>query len=442
MSIQFWVALQGPVVDCLNAKINDWNKNHAECQVELKNSAGLMNYGQPAQVALDKPQSEQPSLVLAPEFMTSTMTAAVKQRKVIPIYDILQNEQLSKISTLVQRTYGDKQGRVLSLPFNPACGVLYTNKDALVKAGKSADFVPRTMEELEEVCKKLMEMKLVDNGYTCAWPAAYLVEVPAAQQDRPLALPDNGFSGYGTYQLSHKWLRNHLFDIRRQIREGIFVYSGKDNNAKTPFINKKVAFYMQGSSHSTFLKKEAAFEVGCGQIPTLEKGQQEKYAFPLGGASIWVMNNEQTRNALKGVRSFLDYLASDEVQKELHLQAASVPVSTTLPRTLQEFYKNHPLHKAVVDQTIEAKLGKYSYGIRMPNYSDARKALFDLIEKIVDVNNTSDEQADKLLKEFDSKYSISRTRYFSVSENLKTVSQAFLVFTRLKSVLSEKMRLK
>ena len=434
MSIRFWVALQGPVVDCLKSKIDDWNKTHVDSQVELKNTAGLLNYGQPAQVALDKSQVEQPSLVLAPEFMTGTMTAAAKERKVIPIYDILENEQLSKISTLVQRTYGDQQGRVLSLPFNPACGILYTNKEALVKAGKSADFVPRTMEELEEVCKKMMEMKVVDNGYTCAWPAAYLVEVPAAQQDIPIALPDNGFSGYGTYQLSRKWLRNHLFDIRRQIKEGIFVYSGRDNNAKTPFINKKVAFYMQGSSHAAFLQKEAAFEIGCGPIPTLEKGQQEKYAFPLGGASIWVMNNEQTRNALKGIRSFLDYLASNEVQKELHLQAASVPVSSTLPVTLQEFYKNHPLHKAVVAQTIESKLGKYSYGIRMPNYGDARKALFDLIEKVVDVNNTSDKQVDKLLKEFDGKYSISRARHSTIPGMLKTVCQAFLMFTHLKIV--------
>lgn len=400
--------MSGPVVDCLQTQVDTWNRTHVECQVEIKNTVGNLNYGVPAQVALNAASADQPSLVLAPEFMTGTMAAAVKSKKVIPVYEILDQAELNNIATLVQRTFGDNEGRALSLPFNPACGILYTNKDALEKVGKNRDYVPQTMEELEAVCKQMIDLKIVDNGYTCAWPAAYLVEVPAAQQNIPLATPDNGFSGHGTYQLSQQWFRNHLLDIRQQVKEGIFVYAGKDNNAKMPFLNKKVAFYMQGSSHAEFLQKEATFAVGCGALPTLEKGQKEKCAFPLGGSSIWVMDNEQTRNALKGVRGFLDYLASNEVQKALHEQAACVPVSSSLPATLEAFYKDHPLHKAVVAQTIEAKLGSFSYGIRMPNYGEARKALFDLIEKIVDVHNTSDAQVDDLLKEFDAKYSTTK----------------------------------
>lgn len=405
MSIQFWIATTGAVVDCLQMQVATWNKTHIECQVEIKNTAGDLNYGKPAEAALNAAPSDQPTLVLAPEYMTGAMAAAVKDKKVIPVCEIFNDAQLCNIALLVQRTFGDQDGRALSLPFNPACGILYTNKDALEKAGKDRDFVPQTMEELEAVCKQMIELKIVENGYTCAWPAAYLVEVPAAQQDIPLALPDNGFSGRGTYQLSQEWFRKHLLDIRQQVKEGIFVYAGKDNNAKKPFIDKKVAFYMQGSSHAGFLQKEASFEIGCGALPTLEKGQKEKYAFPLGGSSIWVMNNEQTRKAIDGVRGFLDFLASDEVQRALHEQAACVPVSASLPATLEAFYKDHPLHKAVVAQTIEATLGKFSYGIRMPNYGDARKALFDLIEKIVDVQNTPDDQVAVLLKAFDDTYS-------------------------------------
>lgn len=337
------------------------------------------------------------------------MQAATLQKKVTPIHEVLDKAQLDRIAPLVKRTLGDLDGNVLALPLNPACGVLYTNKDLLVEAGMQADFIPATMEELEEACTKMIGMKLVASGYTCAWPAAYLAEVPAAQQDIPLAVPLNGFKGYGQYQLSQKWFRCHLLDIRRQVKEGIFVYAGKNNDAKFPFIQRKVAFYMQGSSHATTLQKEVPFAMGVGQIPTLEKGQAVKHAFPLGGAAIWVMNNKQTRNALKDVRAFLDYLASDEVQGPLHTQTAVVPVSVTLPATLQQFYKDHPLHQAVIAQTIEATLGEHSFGIRMPNYRVAREALFDLIEKVVDVNNTSDEQVDVLLQEFDKIYSIPET---------------------------------
>ncbi len=406
MSIYFWTATQGPVFECLNAKVTEWNQSHIECQVVLKNDPKPFGYAGPAEAALGLDAKNQPSLVLAPEYMTSRMQAAVLERKVTPIHEILDQAQLDRIAPLVKRTLGDLEGRVLGLPLNPACGILYTNKDLLVKAGMEADYIPKTMEELEEVCDKMKKMNLVPQGYTCAWPAAYLVEVPAAQQDVPLAVPLNGFKGYGDYQLSTEWFRNHLLDIRRQVKDGIFRYAGKNNDAKFPFIEQKVAFFMQGSSHATLLAREVGFSLGTGEIPTLEKGQKEKHAFPLGGAAIWVMNNEQTERALKDVRAFLDYLASDEVQGALHTQTAVVPVSVNLPATLQEFYKDHPLHQAVISQTIEATLGNHSFGIRMPNYPMARLALFDLIEKIVDVKSTSDEEVDRLLKEFDTTYSI------------------------------------
>lgn len=163
---------------------------------------------------------------------------------------------------------------------------------------------------------------------------------------------------------------------------------------------------MQGSSHAEFLQKEADFEVGYGELPTLDKGQTEKCAVPLGGASIWVLDNAQTRAIVKNVRAFLDFLASDEFQEGLHKTCVSVPVSKTLPNQLEEYYKAHPLHKAVAMQTIEAKLGQFSFGIRMPNYDAARKELlFTLIQKFVD-EKTTDEEAIKLLEDFDKTYSI------------------------------------
>lgn len=402
MSLQFWLSLQGPVYDSLQHTVAQWNKSHLECQVELKNLQGL--YGQSAEEALKKLEADQPAFVLAPEFMTSTMIGALGQKRVVPISEILDQEQLSKIAELVRRTFGDQDGRAVSLPFNPACGILYTNRDALKAAGKNPDYVPRSIEELEAVCKEMMAKKVVENGYTCAWPAAYLAEVPAAQIDLPLALPDNGFSGFGEYQL--RGLKDHFLHLRQQVREGVLVYAGKDNNAKKPFIERKVAFFMQGSSHCKILQNEAKFEMGFGAIPTLTPGQKEKFAFPLGGASVWVLNNTQTQKMKEGVRAFLNYLASDDVQQKLHEETASVPVSRTLPPKLESFYATHPLHKAVVAQTIDARLGKYSFGIHMPNYAEARKELFDLIERILDVNKTRDDEVPGMLKEFDRKYSI------------------------------------
>ncbi|GAB4188138.1 MAG: sn-glycerol-3-phosphate ABC transporter substrate-binding protein UgpB [Simkaniaceae bacterium] len=408
MGIFFWHGLQqGPVLDTFKQIVQEWNTEHVEAQVELKD---FTDYGEPVRQALETESEKQPSLILAPEYMSSRMMEALKERKVIPIYDLLGNELMEKICEIVKRTFGDNEGRLVSLPLNPACGVIYTNKELLKDIGCDEDYVPKTIEDLEKICRIMLQKGLVKGGYTSAWPAAYLIEIPAAQQNQALVDPLNGKLGFGQYKLSQQWLKDHLLDIRRQQKEGIYVYSGKDNNSRKPFVNCEVAFFLQGSTHFSWLQKEvkeseSPFEIGCGPLPNLTHGQQGKYAFPLGGGAVWVLDNDKTRKMLQSVKSFLQYLAGASVQEKWHKETAYVPVLKNLPEKLEEFYQNHPVHKAVVSQTIEASLGENSFGIHMPNYSDARKEMFNLIEKILDPD-LPEEEVSLLLEEFDEKFSI------------------------------------
>lgn len=408
MFIEFWQGLQqGPVLESFKQIVHEWNVQQPNYQVNLKN---FTDYGAPVNEGLSAKPEEQPSLVLAPEFMTGKMIDSLAHKKVIPITQLLDKELLVKIADIVRLTFGDKDGNLVSLPFNPACGVLFTNKELLQAVDKDPNYIPRSIEELEEICKLLIDKNLVEAGYTCAWPAAYLVEVPAAQQDLPLVTPLNGKLGYGKYIFAQPWLKEHFLHLRKQQNEKIFLYAGKDNNSRHPFIQRKVAFYMQGSTHHSLLQKEAnqtahPFEVGCGPLPTLVKGQTDKYAFPLGGAAIWVLDNPNTQRMIGGVRAFLNYLASEDIQERWHKETAYVPVLNSLQKKLEEYHKSHPIHQAVMKQTIEATLGTYSFVIQAPNYAEARKELFDLIEKILD-SKTSDDEINPLLEAFDAKYSL------------------------------------
>lgn len=79
---------------------------------------------------------------------------------------------------------------------------------------------------------------------------------------------------------------------------------------------------------------------------------------PLGGAAVWVLNTEtkeekksvspkkvSTQDMVEGVRSFLSYLASREVQAKWHMKTAYVPVSKSVKKDLKEFYEDHPYIK-------------------------------------------------------------------------------------------------
>lgn len=402
--IELWHGLQkGPILNSFETIINEWNIENTAYQVKLKH---YDNYGAPADEALTADKNQQPQLVLAPEYKTSKMMEALKLKQIVPINQILDKVQLSEIAEIVKRTFGDKDGNLASLPLNPSCGVIFTNKNMLKAIGRDPDFVPKSIEELEEVCRELIAQNITEKGYTCAWPAAYLVEVPAAQQNLPLIEPENGKLEYGNYHLSKEWLKQHFLHLRKQQQEGIFVHAGDDNNSRKPFIERKVAFFMQGSTHYSLLQQEAQgkFEIGCGPLPTLVHGQNEKYAFPLGGGSIWVLDNPQTQKMINGVRAFLNHLADKKFQEKWHRETAYVPANATLPPTLTEFYKTNPLHQAVVSQTIEARVGNYSFGLHAPNYADARKAIFELIRNILKAS--FDEEVDLLLQDFDKKYSL------------------------------------
>lgn len=403
MGIHLWHGLQqGDVLDSFNKIVIEWNKG-AETPVVLES---FNNYGAPVTEAFKTVTENQPSLVLAPEFMTSMMMGKLGERAVISVDQLLPSETLKKIAAIVQLTFGSKE-QLPSLPFNPACGILYMNMDMLKAIGKEPSYSPKSLRELEAVCQELIEKGIVKKGYTCAWPAAYLVEIPAAQQNIALVKPDNGKQGFGRYRLNKKWLIEHFKDLRRLQKQGIFHYAGRDNTSKNPFLKKEVAFFMQGSSHYSTLQKEAEFELGFSAVPTLtrEADPDHKYAFPLGGAAIWALNNSNTEKMKDGVIAFLSYLASDEVQERWHKETAYVPVSSTLPAKLEEFYKDHALHKSVVEQTINALLGEHSFGIHAPNYKEAREQLFTLIEKILS-EETDESDISHLLQEFDERFSI------------------------------------
>ena len=189
MAIQLWHGLQaGPVLDTFTKIVESYNANHIDCPIELTH---FEKYGDPPSVALSKSEEEQPHLVLAPEFTTSAMMNALKEKKLLPGYEFLDPDKLSDIADIVKRTFGDEDGNLNSLPLNPSCGVIYSNKELLKAVGKDPDYIPESLEELEEVCQEMIKGGHVESGYTCAWPPCYLIEAPAAQQDLALVEPEN-----------------------------------------------------------------------------------------------------------------------------------------------------------------------------------------------------------------------------------------------------------
>lgn len=79
MTISFWHGLQaGPVLDSFKKIVEEYNVDHS-IHVKLTQ---FDQYGAPVQHAFQEEEKDQPALVLAPEFQTSLMAAALKEGRV------------------------------------------------------------------------------------------------------------------------------------------------------------------------------------------------------------------------------------------------------------------------------------------------------------------------------------------------------------------------
>lgn len=387
MPFTFCHSLGGQPAAVLYEIVQEYNRDHRPIvQLESVNS---QNYAAAAKEALQKPPEERPNFILAPEFMTGAMQKAMREGIVVSVGSLLNQDRLDDIAELVKKTFGTH-----CLPFNPACGILYMNMDLLLKSGFEKDWRPKSFEDLIDAVKRIKDETEIFSGYTCAWPEAYLIEIFLAQ--RNLSLLD----GEGNYNFVQ--LKSHILDLWQLVKDGIFLppNTGNYDRTRDAFVQGKVAFYMQGSGHAGLIEKEAGeagFEVGFAPLPTLSRNQKEKYAFPLGGAAIWVLRTSDDVEYVNE-RNFLNYLSSKEVQIKWHVGTAYVPVSKSVFKSLSEFYKDHPLHEAVVAQTIEAPLGENSFGIKKENYHLVRPKIYPLIRELLYLEGSL-EDVEKIVEE-------------------------------------------
>lgn len=208
MALTFWHSLGNQPATVLYEIVREYNINH-DPKVQLE-SVSPQNYATAAKEALAKSPEARPNLILAPEYMTGAMQKALKEKIIVSVSSLLDKDKLDDIAEIVKQTFGTD-----SLPFNPACGVLYLNKSLLKENGFDANWQPQTFEDLISAAKKIQE-KTGKYGYTCAWPEAYLVEIVLAQQNLSL-LDENG--DYNFIQLNE-----HLLNLRQLVKEKVFYH--------------------------------------------------------------------------------------------------------------------------------------------------------------------------------------------------------------------------
>jgi sn-glycerol 3-phosphate transport system substrate-binding protein len=271
---------------------------------------------------------------------------------------------------------------MLSFPWNASTGIVFYNKDAFAKAGLDTEKAPKTWEEMEKACQKLVAAGY--KGFTTSWPAGYHLEHFSCWHNLPLATLGNGFDGLATRFVFNSPERVfHLSKLAEWQKSGVFHYAGRfGNEPEALFTSGKCAILMQGANRLPLLKSQAQFPIGVGFMPYWTSIVQKPYNLNIGGASFWVMSGF-SQEEYRGIVQFFEYLSATEIQAFWHQKTGYLPITDAAYYLTKKkgFYKDNLAAEIAVLEVMASKPTPYTRGIRVGNYVEIRDMIIDNLEK-------------------------------------------------------------
>lgn len=395
IDIQLWHGFDGPLEKCFVEIIEDFNHHSGNYKI-IPVKKG--NYKEVVEKGLDAFKSKQHPHILQ-VYEVATMTMMHTPDVFVPVdtlmYTFHKKFDPDVYIDAVRSFYSTSDGKMLSFPWNASTGIVFYNKDAFAKAGLDTEKSPKTWEEMEKACQKLVAAGY--KGFTTSWPAGYHLEHFSCWHNLPLATLSNGFDGLATRFVFNSPERIfHLTKLAEWQKTGVFHYAGRlGNEPESLFTTGKCAILMQGANRLPLLKMQAQFPIGVGYMPYWTSIVNKPYNLNIGGASFWVMSGF-SQEEYRGIVQFFEYLSATEIQAFWHQKTGYLPITDAAYYLTKKkgFYKDNLAAEIAVLEVMASKPTPFTRGIRVGNYIDIREMIIDNLEKAISGDVTPKEALD------------------------------------------------
>jgi sn-glycerol 3-phosphate transport system substrate-binding protein len=290
--------------------------------------------------------------------------------------------------TGIRAYYASSKGEMYSFPFNSSTALLYWNKDAFQKIGKSE--APKTWEEAETDMKALKAA-----GYDC--PLAFdisqdeswqLMEQFSAVHGEPIATKNNGFGGLdATLTFNKTKFVKFITDLKRWYDDGLAKI--KSPNTGEDY----VAAFAGGHCQMTLTSVGDHGNIGRTAAPDMHwdvamlpvyDGTQRHNSF-VGGASLWVLKGH-TPEEYKAAAAFLNFIAQPEQALFWSTVTGYIPVT----KTGFDYMKSHGFYDKAPYKGRETAIASLSVdsggngpgGIRLGGFLQIRGELGNGLQEI------------------------------------------------------------
>ena len=381
--IQWWHSMGGALGQKLNALAHKFNASQKDYKV-VPVYKGSYPESLTATIAAYR-AGKAPHIVQVFEVGTATMMAAGKA--IVPVAKVMADakQPFNPKSYLpaVAGYYTDRNGNMLSFPFNSSTVVLYVNRDAFKKAGLDPDKAPKTWKELNAFALQL-KVRGQECAYTSGWPSWMHIENFSAWHNVPMGTRQNGMLGLDTKFVFNSPLHvRHLTMLGQMAKRGAFTYAGRTNQAEAKFASGECAMLTSSTGAQANFRQNAKFDWSVNFIPYHDDVKGAPQNSIIGGASLWIMGGKKPAE-YKGVAKFFAFLSRPEIQMEWHTGTGYVPITMAAYEMTRKsgFYDKNPGADIAVKQLTYKPPTENSKGLRCGNFVQGREVIEEEMEAV------------------------------------------------------------
>lgn len=281
--------------------------------------------------------------------------------------------------------YATSKGELYSFPFNSSTALLYWNRDAFQKIGKTA--APKTWEEVEATARELKKA-----GYECPFAFEYdtwqIMEQFSAIHGQPIATRANGYEGLDAELVFNKTrFADYVRFLKKGYDEGIFRIKVKDTGAtiSEAFGSGECQMtQMSVASHGTIskvAKPEMTWDVAM--LPLYEGTKRTNSL--VGGASLWVLAGK-SKDEYRAAAAFFAFIAKPESEEYFSTVTGYIPVTIPGYQFMKDkgFYAKAPYkgREIAIESLTASDVTPVSRGIRLGGFIQIRKETRDALQAI------------------------------------------------------------
>jgi sn-glycerol 3-phosphate transport system substrate-binding protein len=313
--------------------------------------------------------------------------------------------------------FANSKGDLYSMPFNNSTALLYWNKDAFAKIGKSD--APKTWEEAADDMKALKSA-----GYECpmainvsADESWQLLEQFSAIHGEPIATKNNGYEGLDAELVFNRTkFVKYVTDLKSWYDQGLAKIKSKETGQTMveSFAAGDCQMIMTSVGDHGAIGRTAkpGMNWSVAMLPVYA-GTERRNSL-VGGASLWVLAGK-SKEEYKAAAAFLNFIAQPEQALFWSTVTGYIPVTKTgYDYMVQKGFYQQPQYQgreiAIASLNASAPTA-VSRGIRLGGFLQIRnevanglQAIFSNKEPVQQAIDETVERGNAILRRFEATY--------------------------------------